>query len=550
MPENEWKRFDKAEIEKTHGSIYFYRDLYNGYHSKIFKRAKDLIEKGEIVDNIIYGQKAAQNVTTPYIVANISKIIAEIPAMFVSRSIGKIESSLHHDRAEEPSPETIDDMIDAPDNQGDMITDQIVSGQQEIISQIEKNSNLHFEHWGNIVQNQIDGGLVGVPWKDERGLRVDFKARDVYFPHDDDLGADLVYEIEIDGDEYLHVYRERVEQNGLITKHLLYSLNEQRETSEIDTEEAAKILGIKEMQKKYIGRKRPFIVYWPNEKTIMNPLGVSALKNQEGKQDDINWTLTRNAITFERNGKPRIAVSPEIMRALQENAMDRYGDPSKIDHRDLEITTFDDNGRAMEVIQIDISKIGDISWVKDLMKLMLMETKTSERALDFYLDGGGSSYSQSGIAKFYDLFTSMMKAEQIQKEYIFFIQDLFESALWLANNEDPDIVIEEPEIALKSMIPISRKELIEENKLAFEGSGDQRTQSLETTVRRNNPNASEEWIHEELTRIEAEKSDDDSFSLLSGRQSLQQFMDNRDEDGTPLDEEGNPVEEEGGTDEA
>src|SRR5699024_6061484 len=112
-------------------------------------------------------------------------------------------------------------------------------------------------------------------------------------------------------------------------------------------------------------RSRPFIVYWPNQKTFMNPLGVSALDNQANKQDEINWTLTRNALTFERNGKPRIAVTSEIMRALQDKAMDRYGDESKIDHRDLEITEMDENGKALEVIQIDVTKIGDISWVKD-----------------------------------------------------------------------------------------------------------------------------------------------------------------------------------------
>lgn len=529
-----WNKFDEAVIKKTHGDVFFYRDLYEGNHSKIFSRAKDLIEKGEIVDEIIYGTKKAQNVQTPYIVANISKLIPEIPAMLVSRSIGNIQTSFSPDdfQAENINAET-QEIVDDPRHQD---AKKIIDVQQEVIRQIEKNSNLAFEHWGNILQQQVDGGLVGVPWMDERGLRLEFKARDVYYPHDDGMGADLAYDIEIEEQEYLHIYREQVKDGDLHTSHILYRLNEQKKTEEVSDEKTKELLGMKDLEdlkKVYEGRGRPFIIYWANDKTFMNPLGVSCLKNQEGKQDEINWTLTRNAITFERNGKPRIAVSKEIMQALQDNAVQRYGDESKIDHRDLEVTTFDEQGKAMEVIQIDITKIGDIQWVKDLTKLMLMETQTSEKVVDFYMDSG-SGAAQSGVAKFYDLLTSLLKAEQIQSQYIYFLQQLVESALWLANYNDSVVIIEEPEILLKSMIPISRKELVEENNAAYGGANGNSAQSLETTVRRNNPNASEEWIREELARIEAEKSDDDSFSLLSGRQSLQQMMGNRDENGDPI----------------
>lgn len=531
-----WEKFDAEVIKKTHGDIFYYRDLYEGKHSEIFPRAKELIEKGEITDNIMYGTQRAQNVQTPYIVANVCKLIPEIPAMLVSRSIGNIVSSLSVDdfQADEINENT-DEIVDEPRDE----VSKIIHVQQEIIDQIQKNSNLAFEHWGNILQQQLDGGLVGVPWNDELGLRLEFKARDVYYPHDDGLGVDLAYEIEKDGEEFLHVYSERVNDGDLYTKHTLYSLNEQRKTEEVSEDEAKELLGMEELEKVYHGRGRPFVIYWANEKTFMNPLGTSCLKGQDGKQDEINWTLTRNAITFERNGKPRIAVSQDVMRALMDKAHERYGDESKIDHRDLEITTFDDQGKALEVIQIDVTKIGDIQWVKDLMKLMLMETKTSEKVVDFYMENHSNNSAQSGVAKFYDLFTSLIKAEQIQSEYIYFLQQLIESALWLANYNDEAVVIEEPEILLKSMIPISRKELIEENKLAFEGANGQSTQSLETTLRRNNPNASEEWIQEELYRVESERSGDDSFSLMRGRQTLTNFFGNRDRGGNPIENEGN-----------
>lgn len=521
-----WEEWNQKAVENVHGKVYFYRDLYEGKHSELFQRAKNLIDKGEIVDNIVEGRQKAINVQTPYIIANISKLIPEIPAMFVARSIGQINSSISStEEQNEDANEETDEIIEGGQGAENADIDNL---QQELIDQIEKNSKLTLKHWTNVVQHQIDGGLVGVPWNDERGLRIDFKQRDVYFPHEDELGVDLAYERTIKGEDYLHVYRERVEDGDLKTNHFLYTLKNDKLT-EVEESEAKEILGIDVLENTYEGRSRPFVVYWSNEETFMNPLGSSCLKNQEGKQDEINWTLTRSAIVYERNGKPRIAVSKEIMTALQEAAFERYGDESKLDHRDLEITTFDDNGKALEVIQIDITKIGDLQWVKDLMKLMFIETKTSEKAVDFYLNDGGGA-AQSGVAKFYDLFLSIVKAEQIQGEYIYFLQQLFENCLWLANQDDSAVIIEEPEITLKSMVPISRKELIEENTIAFSGGA----QSLETTVRRNNPHASEYWIQEEIARIEEEKQSDDSSSLLAGRMTLQNFMDNRDGNGDPV----------------
>lgn len=525
--DKEWKKFDADIIKGIHGDIYYYRDLYEGKHSEIFPRAKHLIEQGEITDNIMYGSHKAQNIQTPYIVANVCKLIPEIPATLVSRSIGKIESSLSVDeeQLENINFETEEEIEQPVTNESD-----VVHVQQDIIDQIQKNSKLKFEHWGNVMQQQLDGGLVGVPWKDEKGLRVEFKARDVYFPHDDGMGVDLVFNIEIGEDEYLHIYREEVINNDLHTSHMLYDIDERRNTGRLEDEEARKILGMKRLRKVYKGRSRPFIIYWANEKTFMNPLGSSCLKGQDGKQDEINWTLTRNAITFERNGKPRIAVSKEIMQALEEKAYERYGDGAKIDHRDLEVTTFDDDGKALEIIQVDITKIGDVSWVKDIMKLMLIETSTSEKAIDFYTDSRAGQGNQSGVSKFYDLFTSLIKAEQIQGEYIYFLQQLMESALWIANESDKEVKIEEPEITINSMIPISRKELVEENSMAYDAG----IQSLETTIRRNNPTASEVWIMEELERAETEKASDDNFSLSRGQQTFNDFLGNRDENNNPI----------------
>ncbi|MCK1982220.1 MULTISPECIES: hypothetical protein [Peribacillus] len=533
-----WTTWNKTVVEKHHDKVWFYRKLYNGDHAELFGRANDLIEKGEIVGNILEGRQKTLNVQAPYIIANVSKLIPEIPAMLVSRTIGKIKSSIAStDEQNKAANAETDEIIEGAQGANNSEIDNL---QDELIKQITKNSNLQFEHYGNILQHQIDGGIVGVPWKDERGLRIDFKMRDVYFPHEDGLGADLAYERRIDEVKYLHVYRERIEGNNLKSNHFLYELKGDATEEIKDPGIVKEKLGIDQLEITYIGRSRPFIVYWANEKNFMSPLGSSCLKNQESKQDEINWTLTSAALTFMRNGKPRIAISKEIFEALKEKAFERYGfEGAPLDHRDLELTTFDDNGKAMEVIQIDITKIGNMEWVKDQIKLMLMETKTSEKAVDFYMDSGANG-SISGVAKFYDLFISIIKAEQLQSEYVAFLQQLYENCLWLANNDDDNVTIEEPEIQLNGMIPISKKELIEENMNAFNGVGvnGRSAQSLETTVRRNNPHASEEWIEEELARIEEEKQSDDSTSLAVGRQTLTNLQDNRDAQGNVIEDEG------------
>jgi hypothetical protein len=522
-----WTKWTDTTIKNRHGNIKTYRKLYDGDHSVLFNRAKRLIENGEITDQLSNGTSVAKQVQTPYIIANMCKVIVDIPAMFVSRAVGQVTTSASLDdfTGIEPNDDPIDDADDE-------FTDPLEK-QKEMIKGIAKRSNLSFEHKTNITHHQMDGGLVGVPYDGENGIRIDFKSRDVYFPHDDGQGCDLVYEIEHEweGDDeptkYLHVYRERVEDGSLNTEHMLFDIMEDGRLDQIDDDATIyEVLGIDEIIREFTDRDKPFVVYWPNNKTFTHPLGRSELHNLEGKQDEINWRLTMNSIVYERNGKPRIAVSKEIFQALADKAFERYGDESKIDHRDLEITTFDASGKAMEVIQIDVTKIGDVKWVKDIMKIMLMETRTSEKALDFMHDGSGA---QSGIAKFYDLLMSIIKSEQIAGEYAHFLQQLFENCLWIANQDDAQIIIEEPRIALKEIMPIARKELIEQEGTAFKNG----TQSLKTTVENQNPTASDEWIEDEITQIEEGQESTSTGSILAGRDTLNNLMDNRNPNGTP-----------------
>ena len=169
---------------------------------------------------------------------------------------------------------------------------------------------------------------------------------------------------------------------------------------------------------------------------------------------------------------------------------------------------------------------------------MLMETQTSEKAIDFFSDEG-SAYAQSGTAKFYDLFLSLMKAERLRNEYVDFIRQSFENCLWLASVEDGTIEIERPDIEQKEMLPITSSERRDMNNKSY----DVKAQSLETTVRNVNPEKSDKWVALEVERIEGERTSTDSFGLLNGNQTAFNFNDNRNEDGEHVDDEGNPIED-------
>lgn len=526
---NKWNKFDDKIEQSVHDDLHFYRRLYHGEHSDVFQRAIDLKKNGEIIDQAQGGQLHAQRVQVPYIMANLSKIIPEIPATFVSRSIGKVKTAFDPNEQGETSA-VVGEMIDGAKT-GTAINVEVVNQQQELLDQITTDSNLTVdEHWTNIVHHQVDGGLVGVPFMDDDGIRIEFKGREIYYPHDNGKGADLVYRITHEDDEgeeteYLHIYTEYTENGNLYYENKLKLLENDGKAKEIeDADIIAEVLNITELSGVLIGRSRPLIEYWANERTFKYPLGVSCLKGQAGKQDEINWTLTRNAITFERNGKPRIAVSEEVMKRLQEIALDRFGDESKIDARDLEVTTFDEKGKALEVIQLDVSKIGTFENVKNYMKLMLMETQTSEKAVDFYMGESASASAISGVAKYYDLIVSLLKAERVQDGYVAFLKRLYESALWLANDRDPNnnVIIEKPQIELKEMIPVSRKETVDENIMAFE----KEAQSLETTVRKLHVGASEEWIQSEVARIREDNASYDSSTLNGQASDLETFLGN------------------------
>ncbi|MCD8760735.1 hypothetical protein [Mammaliicoccus sciuri] len=531
----ELKSFTQDEITETHGDMFLYRDLYDGRHSKLFDRAKALIDQGEIIDRIEYGDVKAKNVQTPYIVVNISKMIVDIPTLFITRSMGKLQTNYPINEIEDDEEfDTDDKHIEG--TQDDTFNSELFDLQQETLDQIETNSNFSKHHGMNIKQWQIDGGIVAVPEVVNGQVKLSFKERNVYYELEDGKTYQLRYIVERDDDKYVHVHEEVEGEDELTGSHTVYHMDDNGDLQLVDDEEIIfDITKLEREQRDYVlkGRKRTLFVYLPYSPTFMNIYGRSVLMGQEGKQDEVNWTMTRTAQIFERNGKPRISVSKEVMERLMQLSEQRYGVENKFDHRDLEVTTIDEDGQSLQIHQIDISKIGDITYVKDIIKMMLMETQTSEKAIDFFSSEGAQA--QSGTAKFYDLFLSIMKAEQMRDEYIEFIQQGVENCMWLLNRDNSDIIIEKPIIVQKDMMPVTSKETSTLNNQSYAAG----TQSLEQTVRNNNPDKSEEWIMEEVEKIEAERTSQDSMSLLRGNMTGLNFNDNKEDE-----EETNPVDEE------
>ena len=577
----EWQVFGRETIVDIHGDMYYYRDLYEGNHHDLFPRAKNLIKRGEIID--VYADKdgnpSAKNIRTPYIMLNVAKMIVDVPAMFVSRSIGQIKTNhsatsigqqemnndnnntddaqqqnnndttntiQNNENAQNSTQKNADNTIYEKADTNDFNA-EVQDPQQATIDQILRNSRLN--HYMNITQLQVDGGIIGVPSMRNNQISLQIKERNMYYPHDDELGADLVYEIPQTKEEeankisYVHVYTERQDGQSVTTLDRLFLRNKNNELQLVtDAQVIEDKLHLGEtfvngvLQKTFAGRQRLFITYLPNNPTFMNELGNSTLKGLESKQEEVNWTLTRAAQTFERNGKPRISIPKGTMTTLKQLAEDKYGDENQIDHELLEVTEIDEiTGKSMEIHQIDTSKIGDMTYVKEIVRAMLAETQTSENAMELVKRDTASA--QSGTAKFYDLIVSIIKSERIRNEYVEFLKDIIESALWFANKKDSTVIIERPNIMLKDMLPQPKQELSVDNIAKFNAG----VQSLEETVRANNPDKSEEWVREEIQRIEDEKANTDSMSAINGAMNLQQFMNNRNADGEPLDENGDVI---------
>lgn len=522
-------QFTDDDIKNVHGDIEMYRALYEGRHYEVFPRAKQLINQGEIVGTINYGSQMGADMKIPYIMANISKMIIDVPAMFINRSLGDIITTKERDFEEVSEDEDIEEL------------QELKEEQQQFIDEISENSKITQWNSMNLKQWQIDGGIVAVPEIVNGKARISFKERTAYYELDDGVTYQMRYNIDHEDKKYLHVHEEVEHDNHVEGSHMLYTYGTSARLKEVDDPQLIQeVLGIKTENMTYTlnNRNKTLFIYLPYEPTFANTMGNSAIKEQSGKQDEVNWTLTRTAQVFERNGRPRVAIPKDVFEEIEQKAMDRYGDRHKINHEDLEVTSIDEDGNHIEVLQIDTDKIGDMDYLKNIIKVMLMETQTSEKALDFF-SNEGTAYAESGTAKFYDLFLSLIKCEKLRDEYVEFLRKAYENCLWLYQQHNNRVEIERPDIRQIEMLPMTSKERRQMNNESYDFG----TQSLEQTIKNNNPEKSDMWVENELENIESEKTSQDTFSLFNGNQTARNFNDNRNSEGQHIDEDGNIIED-------
>ncbi len=99
---------------------------------EVFPRAKQLIRQGEIIGRINHGSMNSSDMKVPYVIANVSKMIVDVPAMFINRSLGNVLTTKQKEFEEYEENETvsIDELIEAKERQ------------QEYINNIVENTNL------------------------------------------------------------------------------------------------------------------------------------------------------------------------------------------------------------------------------------------------------------------------------------------------------------------------------------------------------------------------------------------------------------------------
>src|SRR5699024_7288373 len=133
--------------------------------------------------------------------------------------------------------------------------------------------------------------------------------------------------------------------------------------------------------------------------------------------------------------------------------------------------------------------------------------------------------------------------EPIRNGYVEFLRDLFEGTLWLINsNINNRIIVEKPVINVGDMIT---KPKDESDKTIIE-KYEKGLLSLESSIKELNQEKDDDWVLDEVARIQDEKASDDSFLLLSGRQSIQGMFGNRDSSGNPLNNDGTVVDDNSG----
>ncbi|WP_152827613.1 phage portal protein [Paenibacillus glucanolyticus] len=475
------KTFPPPPYDHEVGLMMYYRLLYEGEHAEIFPRAKSVVKETRVVRrrNGIRSWQQVEKVFSAdrqYIVANFSSLVAEVPADLLNRSLGNISADT------EEGPEL------------------------EFVSSVVTTSKPNEKVWSAITQHQVDGRVSYRVRRSEAGtVWFEWILGDQYLPHDDGQGSDIVWFEEWGNgdrkDRFLRVERQRLDTDGLTIQQLAFKMDgetvgdemeiaQYASTYDLDIPDNVELSGVTELLCGMIA----------NDETLTSPRGRSALRNIDGLQEEINWTITRDSIVFDKHGKPKLAIPKGLWDTVALQNHRDYGGRF-VRNADLEVVSYDEKSGAVPMyITWDAKTQQSFEHVTRLIKYMLAISKTSPQAAGLE-DGKGDS----GVALLYLWIQSVIKAEAIKDKFDAAIKDAIRKCMILENAiGNQGLKIKDPVVEWGDMLPKADSEKDTEEIEKYAGG----VQSLETTVRRMHPDWSEEAIMAEIQKIQDEQTAD------------------------------------------
>lgn len=485
------KKFPPPPFDAEVAEMTYFRALYDGDHADIFPRARSIIQYETTIERWRRGKvrrirtkEAKTEMQHQYVVVNFAGLIAEIPADLINRALGNISADT------ETSDEElgfIEAVVDASKP-----TDKI---------------------WSAVTQHQVDGRVAYRVRRNDRGkVWFEWITGDQYFPHDDEDGADIVW-IEEWGDaekkeKYLRVERQRLTDTGLTVQQLVFEMQGDTVKGELNIREYAQKYDVFVPEDLEFNDVEELLCgYVPNDETLPEPRGRSALRNVDTIQEEINWTITRDSIVFEKHGKPKLAIPKGLWDTVANQNNAHYGQRF-VRNADLEVVSYDEkNGAVPMYIVWDAKMEESMKHVARLIEYMMAVSKTSPQAA-----GIKEAKGETGIALLYLWIQSVIKAESIQSKFDSALKDAIRKCIILENHlGGKEMEVKSPVVEWGDMMPKADSERDTEETEKYTAG----VQSLETTVRRIHPDWSEEAIMAEIQKIQDEQAIDTMSPILT-----------------------------------
>ncbi|PKH09852.1 phage portal protein [Planomicrobium sp. MB-3u-38] len=476
------KKFPPEPFADDYEKMQYYRELYEGNHEDIFPRAQDIGNQTKVAARnltvkrnnnrySIKGKLIDKSSTQHYVIVNLASSIAELPADLINRSLGNISADEEVDKA-----------------------------YLDFIAAVVKTSKVKSKLWAAIVSHQVDGGVAyRIRRTEAKGVWFEWKEADMYFEHEDGLGADVSW-LEERGDEsYLRVERQRLSNGNLYLTQHVFLMNGTEVDEEQDyeqykldhqlTEPAS--FEVKNMNELMCG-------YLANDETLSQPRGRSGLRNVDVIQEEVNWTITRDSIVFEKHGKPKLAIPSRLWETVAGKNNKDYGGRF-VRNSDIEVVSYDEkNGAVPMYITWNAQTEQSFKHVSRLIEYMMAVSKTAATAVGL----GSASGSMSAKAILYEWIQSVIKSEAIRDKFDEAIKDALRKCALLENSlGNTSFKVADPIIDWRDMLPKAQSETGEEASKKYSDG----VQSLEATVREIHPTWSEKAIADEIRKIQDEQ---------------------------------------------